>query len=610
MSENVARAPAEPSPATPSEPDDAERAAEGEASRAGGRSTVRTRARRGKGRSRDSSDRTAVLVLGMHRSGTSALTRTLGLCGAGLPAHLMPASEDNPRGYFESQPVYQLHEELFQATGRAWDDLTAPSTGWQGSPAAQPWADRAAEVLEKEFDGPGPFVLKDPRMCRLLPLWRRALRQAGTHPACVLVVRNPLDVAASLGRAHGTGPRHALLLWLHHFLLAERDTRDLPRTFVRYEDLLADWRGVVGRIARDLGLSLPGSGRRAGAEIDAFLTSSLRHHAASPAEAFEDEGGLDWVKRVYRQGLRAAGGRAPSARVLDRTLREFEAAESVFGPLLASAEHQRSRATADALSLASGLRTARGELDDRTKEVEQLRSELDGARRDATLRRRDLEAAHRAAEARARELESAHHEAQARAGEIRALQAERHDVERRLASDAEEHRRQVEALRGELASAGEGLAASRREAAQLRERLDAADRELASEHERAEDTTRQLLRAQGFLSTRESELGELRQQLEAIRAEVERLKGQRTELQQKLSAKHVEIGRLGGQQNLTVLDLRKSQDEVRRLRAEIADRDLHVEQLSLQLERLENSLVWRVHPVRLARGAMRRLRRR
>jgi hypothetical protein len=69
--------------------------------------------------------RTCVIVLGMHRSGTSVLTGTLGLLGAALPTDLVEAAPSNPKGHFESRSVYNIHERLLAALGTAWYDFRA-----------------------------------------------------------------------------------------------------------------------------------------------------------------------------------------------------------------------------------------------------------------------------------------------------------------------------------------------------------------------------------------------------------------------------------------------------------------------------------------------------
>ena len=61
--------------------------------------------------------RTAYLVLGMHRSGTSAVTQLLALAGASLPANVMPGDEHNEKGYFEPWKIAIFNDERLRAGG-------------------------------------------------------------------------------------------------------------------------------------------------------------------------------------------------------------------------------------------------------------------------------------------------------------------------------------------------------------------------------------------------------------------------------------------------------------------------------------------------------------
>ena len=110
--------------------------------------------------------RRALLVVGMHRSGTSAITRLLSLCGADLPKHLMAAGAHNPRGYFESQALYELHQELLAEAGSSWDDLAPFPPGWLQSPAAPAWIERAVKTLRDDF-GESVRIQLDRLLCRL-----------------------------------------------------------------------------------------------------------------------------------------------------------------------------------------------------------------------------------------------------------------------------------------------------------------------------------------------------------------------------------------------------------------------------------------------------------
>ena len=93
---------------------------------------------------------------------------------------------------------------------------------------------QAAHALAAEFGGERLILLKDPRMCRLMPFWRRALERAGFEARIVIPVRSPLDAALSLRDRNRIAIEEGMLLWLRHVLDAERATRDLCRCFVSF----------------------------------------------------------------------------------------------------------------------------------------------------------------------------------------------------------------------------------------------------------------------------------------------------------------------------------------------------------------------------------------
>lgn len=327
----------------------------------------------------DAPRRIALIVAGMHRSGTSALTRVLSLGGAALPEQLMDASENNPKGYFESQRLYALHEELLEEAGTRWDDLSPFPRAWYESPNVGVWVDRLREAVQAEFGTASLLTVKDPRVCKLVPLWVRALRDLEIEPVFVIPVRNPIDVAASLRRAEGVEEAKATLLWLHYFLAAERDTRGYRRSFASYDALLEDWRRVMARVESDLALVLPRASRRAEAEIDAFLARELRHAATSAEDLYARHGISAWVKQAFAWGLRAAAGEAPDVDELDVLGLAIEPAECAFGPVIASAELAATNAETELYRVGEQLDRTRAEvedlrvrLSDRSDEAERL----------------------------------------------------------------------------------------------------------------------------------------------------------------------------------------------------------------------------------------------
>jgi hypothetical protein len=280
--------------------------------------------------------RKAIIVAGMHRSGTSAITRILGLAGAQLPKNLMPANPANEKGYWESMDLYSIHDEILSNAGTSWDDVLRFPEGWFAGEEAQDVQRRILAVLRQEFRAARLFVIKDPRISRLVPLWLRVLRQFESAPCFVLTLRHPLEVAASLKRRNGFTRANSLLLWLRHLIEAEKATRGQRRSFVSYDALLTDWRKEIKRIGRDLGISWPALTPERCAEIDTFLSASIRHHRCSEKEldAYPEIG--QWVKRLYRAVLRTT--RDGSARVehaFDVVDRELESSDAIYGPIVA-----------------------------------------------------------------------------------------------------------------------------------------------------------------------------------------------------------------------------------------------------------------------------------
>ncbi len=269
--------------------------------------------------------RHALIVLGMHRSGTSVLTRFVGALGAALPADPNPAAADNPEGYHEPAGLVMVHDALLRAADSAWFD-TRPFDLFALPPAVlKAIAARMQAALQVSFAEAPCFVVKDPRSCRFVPLLRDVLAGLGARASAVLALREPAEVAASLGHRDGISPRYAGLLWARHMIDAELATRDLPRTMVSYDELLVGWRGVAARVVALAPLAAPPADE---AEILGILRPDLRHHAGLAAES------------LFGPGLATALGRLHAA-LLGLATRdeaaERAAVDAAAAPLLAAA---------------------------------------------------------------------------------------------------------------------------------------------------------------------------------------------------------------------------------------------------------------------------------
>jgi hypothetical protein len=277
--------------------------------------------------------RRAILVLGMHRSGTSALSRVVNLLGAAGPARPISPGPDNPRGFWEPETVVLLNDEVLTAGGSSWADWTRSDAERLAPAALAAFRPRMEAILDAEYGTAPLFVLKDPRLSRLLPLWQPALSALGAVPCALIALRHPAAVARSLATRNGLPPELSTLLWLRHVLDAERLTRGMARDFVSYDALLADWRGTIARAGARLGLDWPVGIGSAAENIAGFLDETLRH---APAEevVLSSAYAEVWTRHAW-QALRAleqSGAADASLTALDRVRAQFEDACRLFAP--------------------------------------------------------------------------------------------------------------------------------------------------------------------------------------------------------------------------------------------------------------------------------------
>jgi hypothetical protein len=196
----------------------------------------------------------AIAVIGMHRSGTSMVTRMLATCGMQVgPAHeLLGPSSENPTGYWERRPMVLLDDAVLDRLGLAWDHVPAlPEPGWEQRPEFDEVLDEARRIVAS-FPSDSAWGWKDPRTSLVLPFWERALGEPADTVVCV---RNPLDVAASLATRGGMSPRHAFSLWHAYSESALGLARARRHVITHYDayfhDAAAELRRVCGAIGLD-----------------------------------------------------------------------------------------------------------------------------------------------------------------------------------------------------------------------------------------------------------------------------------------------------------------------------------------------------------------------
>lgn len=244
--------------------------------------------------------RSAVLVLGMHRSGTSATTRVLNLLGADLSENLMGPGYSNDHGFWEHMEAFQINDRLLRALGMSWNDPRRMPSDWQNTPESIRALREIVVLLEKDFAEAPLWAVKDPRICRLVPLWKKALDNQKVSGYAVIVLRHPDEIADSLAVRDGLSRGQVHLLWARHLCEAERATRGMPRCVIRYDAMLRDWRMEFSQAGQALGLEWPVEFNEVSEQIDSFLHRDSRHHVMGRELPSSVDARTHWVDLAYQ----------------------------------------------------------------------------------------------------------------------------------------------------------------------------------------------------------------------------------------------------------------------------------------------------------------------
>jgi hypothetical protein len=321
--------------------------------------------------------KTAIVVSGMHRCGTSAVAGVLHLLGAAQSSAPMPTKADNPRGFFESTRIMQLNDRMLADAGRQWYDWQSLEVAGPGNSQFDGYREEALQILAREFAGAGLMLLKDPRFSRIMPFWACVLDAAGIRACHVIPVRHPDEAAASLRQRNALLDSMSKLAWTRHYLDAELYTRGRPRIFVHWPDFIGNWRREAARIAEHLGITWPRTIEAARDEVAAFLSPDLLHHrlaekaAATPLDSQDHAQGAYDALQLFGRDPDSAHGMA----MFDSLRGEFQSAERIGATAIRDldAALRKIRAERDA-ALADGNAV--------TAELVKTRSDLCGAVRE------------------------------------------------------------------------------------------------------------------------------------------------------------------------------------------------------------------------------------
>lgn len=270
----------------------------------------------------------SILVVGMHRSGTSVVARAINLMGAFLGSDsevMQPHPDINPTGYWERPDIVIEHEQFLQRSGFAWGTLANFELDAIAEDQRNALAAKLRGIVGRMAQSGATLAIKDPRLCLLLPIWQRVL----TAPAQVFVVRDPRKIATSLMAAFPDSftTDFLLALWQKYTQAALAALGGKRVLFVSYARLLANARGEHERLwhgLHALGIdTLPAlDGAKLCAEIDGGLdrSASCAHARMGP----QQQELADWLEQQCIAGGPVTVAAMPAVAPVDAVLRELE----------------------------------------------------------------------------------------------------------------------------------------------------------------------------------------------------------------------------------------------------------------------------------------------
>ena len=224
----------------------------------------------------------SLFVLGMHRSGTSAITGALKLCGAwvGEETELTGANAENSLGFWERRDMRRICDRLLHSARADWWRIA------DFDPQVIPYEilteqRREFEKIVSALDKHEAWVIKEPRLCLLLPLLRNYVKK----PICIHIYRNPLEVARSLQARNGFSISAGLALWEAYNLYALHTSRDLPYISVSHESLMSHPKETLDALVEDLEEFASGHPIKPDSgPVERFIDPVLYHQRATDEE--------------------------------------------------------------------------------------------------------------------------------------------------------------------------------------------------------------------------------------------------------------------------------------------------------------------------------------
>lgn len=220
--------------------------------------------------------RDALIILGMHRSGTSATSGLFNMNGYDLGMSIMNANWSNPKGFYENFKINSFSNDLFQILHVNWHNTLGLNGQWWKDPKPDEIKKNLKELIESDYTKEGNLLFKDPRMCILLPLYNEVLVEMGFNVSFIITLRNPRAVARSLNRRDGFSYKKSIRIYMDYMIKAEQYTRGKKRCFVDYDSIITNPLQTILRLTNSLGIKIKITPEKEAQIID-FIELGLNH---------------------------------------------------------------------------------------------------------------------------------------------------------------------------------------------------------------------------------------------------------------------------------------------------------------------------------------------
>ena len=279
--------------------------------------------------------RKIIVVLGMHRSGTSVITRGLQVLDVSLGNNLMqPIKDNNDKGFYEDIDINALNVELLKFINSEWFTLTPINAKDLEKLIKNNFLLEAADLLRKKISNDEIFAFKDPRVAKLLPFWNEVFKCLQLEVVYVIALRNPFNVAQSLLKRDGLLLQHSYILWASHVLESLRGSIGRASLIVDFDRLLISPEHELKRIASVGKVKF----NKNAFEIyrNDFLDAGLRHNVGEIDNLRSDSSCPPLVKEMFNILSTAASDKKAfkdciSGAELDKWLAEFDGLKEMLG---------------------------------------------------------------------------------------------------------------------------------------------------------------------------------------------------------------------------------------------------------------------------------------